>query len=185
MIIKLIRMLDNNRLIKIRIFEWIANAVPTAEGAILYAMQNSEITLHDSRCVILGFGRCAKVLADKLKGIGAKVVIGARKIEDLTYAKAYGYECFSLKHLNTHLANCDFIFNTIPFILLDATTIECMDKKSVYIELASMPGGIDKEACKAKEIRYVEAPSLPGKVAPTTAAEIIYEALLLLFQKED
>lgn len=44
----------------------ILNAIPTAEGAIQIAMEESKRTLHGSKILILGFGRIGKVLAKML-----------------------------------------------------------------------------------------------------------------------
>ena len=41
------------------------NAIPTAEGAILKAMELKDTTIHDSNALVIGFGRCGKILADK------------------------------------------------------------------------------------------------------------------------
>ena len=44
---------------------------------------------------------------------------------------------------------------------------------SLIIDLASAPGGIDREISEKLGIKTVQALSLPGKVAPKTAGEII------------
>ncbi|MBU3810584.1 MAG: dipicolinate synthase subunit DpsA [Candidatus Niameybacter stercoravium] len=161
----------------------ILNAIPTAEGAIQYAMQNSEITLNDSKCLILGFGRCGKILAHKLKGIGARVYVEARSTQDLAYISTYDYVPIPLYDLKKHLWKFDFIFNTIPVPILTAEYIDLFPKNVVYIELASVPG-IDKSYSQASGIHYVPAPSLPGKVAPMTAASILYQGLTLIMLKQ-
>lgn len=159
------------------------NAIPTAEGAIQYAMQNSEITLTDSKCIVLGFGRCGKVLAHKLKGIGADVFVEARSTKDLTFIEAYDYTPVPLGELKQHLWKFDFIFNTIPVQILDFTHIDAMNKNALYIELASVPGGIDIDYANEKGVYYLPAPGLPGKVAPTTAAKILYHGLKIIMHK--
>lgn len=160
----------------------ILNAIPTAEGAIQYAMQNSEITLHDSKCLILGFGRCGKILAHKLMGLGARVSVEARSTTDLAFISTYGYTPIPLDTLQEHLGNFDFIFNTIPIILLDKEAIDRFSPHAIYVELASNPGGIDINYCHEKGINHIPAPSLPGKVAPVTAAKSIYQGLLLILR---
>lgn len=162
----------------------ILNAIPTAEGAIQYAMQNSEITLHDSHCLVLGFGRCGKILAHKLHGIGAKVAVEARSTKDLAYITTYGYTPIPLGELKKHLGKYDFIFNTIPVVILNPEAIDLMAKNAVYIELASAPGGIDMTYCEQVGINHVPAPSLPGKVAPMSAANAIFVALQLIMRKQ-
>lgn len=162
----------------------ILNAIPTAEGAIQYAMQNSEITLHNSNCLVMGFGRCGKILAHKLHGLGAKVAVEARSTTDLAYISTYGYEPIPLKEMTSHLNRFDFIFNTIPVVLLNKTEIDAFNPEVVYIELASIPGGIDKVYCQEKGILHIPAPSLPGIVAPRSAASILYQCLLLILRDQ-
>ena len=162
----------------------ILNAIPTAEGAIQYAMQNSEITLHHSKCLVLGYGRCGKVLAQKLHALGADVSVEARSTTDLSYISTYGYRPIALEHLNAYLSEFDFIFNTVPIKLLDTTCIDLFNPKVVYIELASSPGGIAIDYCHEKGIQHIPAPSLPGIVAPRTAADILYQCLLLILRNQ-
>ena len=162
----------------------ILNAIPTAEGAIQYAMQNSEITLHDSNCLVLGFGRCGKILAQKLLALGAHVSVEARSTTDLSYISAYGYKPIALETLTSSLHEFDFIFNTIPVKILDKQAIDLFNPEVVYIELASSPGGTDIDYCHEKGITHVPAPSLPGIVAPKTAADILYQCLLLILRNQ-
>lgn len=162
----------------------ILNAIPTAEGAIQYAMQNSEITLHKSNCLVLGYGRCGKVLAQKLLALGANVSVEARSSTDLSYISTYGYRPIALNDIKNYLGEFDFIFNTIPVKILDASTIDLFNPQVVYIELASTPGGIDVDYCQEKGILYVAAPSLPGIVAPKTAADILFQCLLLILRNQ-
>lgn len=162
----------------------ILNAIPTAEGAIQYAMQNSEITLHNSRCLVMGFGRCGKLLAYKLLALGANVSVEARSTTDLSFISTYGYRPIPLNDLKLYLHEFDFIFNTIPVQLLDASYIDLFNPEVVYIELASTPGGIDISYCENKGILHVPAPSLPGIVAPKTAADILYQCLLIILRNQ-
>lgn len=141
-------------------------------------MINSEITLHGSNCIVLGFGRCGKVLAHMLKGIGANLSVEARSLSDLAYIESYGYTPVSLKELPQKLEQYDFIFNTIPTLILDKSKLNKVKKDCVIIELASKPGGVDFHAAKGLGIKAIDAPSLPGKVAPETAAKIIFDTIL-------
>lgn len=81
----------------------ILNAIPTAEGAIQIAMENIEFTMHNSRILILGFGRIGKILAKMLYGLGAKVTCEARKQSDLAWIEAYGYKAINLEKIDTIL----------------------------------------------------------------------------------
>ena len=56
----------------------IENAVATAEGAIFHAIQISKYTLHQSNCLVIGFGKCGEILADRLYGLKADVTVSTR-----------------------------------------------------------------------------------------------------------
>ena len=69
----------------------VANAVPTAEGAIQIAMEQLPITIHGARVLVVGFGRVGRALAQRLAALGAKVTVAARRYESLAWAQASGY----------------------------------------------------------------------------------------------
>ncbi len=68
----------------------VANAVPTAEGAIQIALEELPITLHGARALVIGYGRLGKALAQRLDGLGARVTVAARSWEALAWAQSRG-----------------------------------------------------------------------------------------------
>ena len=155
----------------------VTNAVPTAEGAIQRAMEATDTTIHGSRCLVLGFGRTGKLLADRLKGMGAQVTVAARKYGDLAWIEALGFTSLAVKDLPGRLEAFDLIFNTVPALLLDASRLAETKEGCLLLELASAPGGVDSRAAKALGRRLIRAPGLPGAVAPRTAAAAIRESI--------
>ncbi|MBR3720801.1 MAG: dipicolinate synthase subunit DpsA [Clostridia bacterium] len=179
---KYIRIENHNKIIDVMKEEelTIKNAIPTAEGAIQIAMEKSNITIHNSKCLVLGFGRIGKLLSKMLSGIGAKVYCEARKQQDLAWIQAYGYNPIHLKNIDRVLNQFDFIFNTIPYVIIDKQRLEKIKKECILIDLASKPGGIDFNQAKEMNLQVECALALPGKVAPKTAAEYIYEIIAQL-----
>ena len=155
----------------------VANAVPTAEGAIQRVMEATDTTIHGSRCLVLGFGRIGKLLADRLKSMGARVTVSARKYGDLAWIEALGYTALPVRELSGNLGNFDLIFNTVPALLLDASRLAETREGCLLLELASAPGGVDERAAGALGRRLIRAPGLPGAVAPRTAASAIRESI--------
>lgn len=155
----------------------VLNAIPTAEGAIQIAMEEMPITLHDSNVLILGYGRIGKILAKMLNGIGANVYVEARKYSDIAWIKGYGYKHILLGDLKNYLQDMSLIFNTIPQMILDENLLKLINKECLIIDLASKPGGVDMEKAKILGIKVIWALSLPGKVAPVTAAKFIKETV--------
>lgn len=155
----------------------VLNTIATAEGTIQIAMEETQRTIHGSNVLVMGFGRIGKVLSKMLDGIGAKVYCEARKNEDISWIKAYGYNPIHLNDLNEHLGKFDVIINTIPFQILDNERLNLVKNEVVIVDLASNPGGVDRKAAREKGLKVIWALSLPAKVAPLTSAEFIKETL--------
>jgi dipicolinate synthase subunit A len=155
----------------------VLNAIPTAEGAIQIAMEEIPITLHNSNILILGFGRIGKILAKMLQGLGANVFVEARKYADIAWIRSYSYKPVLLSDLKSRLEQMDVIFNTIPHVILDQDMLARLGKETLIIDLASKPGGVDFEKARDLGVKAIWALSLPGKVAPLTAAEFIRDTV--------
>lgn len=155
----------------------ILNTIPTAEGALQIAMEETKKTIFNSNVLVLGFGRVGKTVADRFKAIGAKVYCEARKEKDISWIKTFGYGFLSLDDLDNKICKFDIIINTIPSIIIRKEQIENIKKECLIIDLASAPGGIDKNAIENTNIKCITALGLPGKVAPITSAEFIKEKI--------
>ncbi len=156
----------------------IKNAVPTAEGAIEIAMSELPITLHGSRCLVLGYGKIGKILSSMLSGMGAQTAVEARKYADLAMIEGHGCEALPLCELRQRIHEFDVIFNTVPALILTDDVLEYVQKSALIIDLASKPGGVDFEAAKQLGLKVIWALSLPGKVAPVTSGIIIKDTIM-------
>ncbi len=155
----------------------VANAVPTAEGAIQVALENMDITLHGSRSLVIGFGRVGKLVASRLQAMGSRVTVSARKCEDWAWAEAYGYMTEDTGRLREWMGGFDLVVNTVPHLILDHAHLTRLQPGAFVIDLASLPGGTDFTAARELGIRAVSLPGIPGKTAPVTAAKAIRDAL--------
>lgn len=149
----------------------VLNAIPTAEGALQVAMENTDITLHSSKCLIIGYGRIGKVLSKMLRGIGANVWVCARKKEALANAFGMGYNILNIYDIEKDISSYDYIFNTADAMVMPRSLLEKVSKEVYIVDLASSPGGVDYEAANNLGIRANLALALPSKVAPKTSAK--------------
>jgi dipicolinate synthase subunit A len=161
----------------------VMNAIPTAEGAIQIAMEELPITLNGSKAMVLGHGRVGKVLSNMLSGLGADVYVEARKYSDIAWIKAFGQKPVYINEVKQYIGDMDIVFNTIPHKILDSATMEHVSKDCLIIDLASKPGGVDFEKAKELGIRVIWALSLPGKVAPVTAANYIKQTVYNIIEE--
>ena len=122
--------------------------------------------------------------------MGAHVTVAARSSEQLAYAEVNCHPPLSMK--KTHpdseplcaLTNYDVIFNTIPYTVITRKVLESMRTDTLIIDLASDDGGVDRAAAQSLGIKCIWALSLPGKVAPFTAAGIICDCVLDLLREK-
>lgn len=155
----------------------ILNSIPSAEGAILLAMQNMPITIHGSQCVVTGFGRTAMTLARMLKALGAHTIVVARNPAQRARAWEMGHQVSDLGQLSEVLGRADFVFNTIPAQVLHREVLRRMRPGTLIVDLASAPGGTDFACAESLGIKAILAPGLPGRYSPRTAGEILADVI--------
>lgn len=151
----------------------IYNSIPTAEGAIQKAMEESDVTIFGSDCFVLGFGRTGQTLAQALRGLGARVTVVARESRHRARAEACGYRAIDFTRLADLVDGADFIFNTVPDLVLTQPVLARTKRSVVIIDIATAPGGTDFAAAERLGRKCLLAPGLPGKVAPRTAGRFL------------
>ncbi|RQD75398.1 MAG: dipicolinate synthase subunit DpsA [Candidatus Syntrophonatronum acetioxidans] len=163
----------------------ILNSVPTAEGAVKMAIEETRITIHKSRCLVTGFGRCGITLSRLLYNMGARVAVAARDGAQLARAWEMGLKPLTLKEMEREIFQYDIIFNTIPEMILKSNLIDKLKGEAVIIDIASSPGGTDFDAAARRGLKARLAPGLPGMVAPKTAGQLLARIYLRLLEKHN
>jgi len=160
------------------------NALPTVEGAIMLAMQALPVTLDGCAVAILGYGRIASLLAQRLVALGADVTVYARKERDLAHARLRHCNAIALKGADENSSlyalsdRCRIVFNTVPGRIISEKVLENWRRDCVLMELASLPGGFDTVAVEKMGFPLILAQGLPGKHFPETAGKIIAQTVL-------
>ena len=154
----------------------VANAAATAEAAIQVAMEHLDRSLLGMECLVLGYGRIGKLLSHRLRGLGAGVTVTARKPEDLAWIRAYGLRAMKTSELDGKLSAFGTVFNTVPSLVLKEALLSQLPESCLCVDLASVPG-IDFAAAEEMGLSCVWARSLPGRLLPCTAAEVIRDAV--------
>ncbi len=176
---------------RIRVFDYyeseefqIKNAVPTAEGAIAVAMRALPITLAETKCAVVGYGRIGRTLAGRLTGLSTDVTCVARSTKDLSWAFCDGCHTIDLERFRENPVSFDVIFNTVPHMIFDRSLLQKINKSTLFIELASMSGGVDLQSAEELGIKVIKALSLPGKCSPESAGRIIYDSVSSILREE-
>lgn len=158
------------------------NSVPTAEGAVQLAMEELPVTIHGARCLVTGYGRVGTALTRLLHAMGAQVTVAARRCADRARATMDGAQTLDTASL-ADAGDFDVIFNTVPALLFTAEVLKSLSRTTLLIDLASRPGGVDFAAAAALQMKTVWALSLPGRVAPKSAAEILRRTITNMLQE--
>lgn len=163
----------------------VLNSVPTAEGALQIAMEELPYTIRGLRTVVCGMGRVGSTLARLMQRVGADVTVAARSSRDFAICEAEGLKSCTYSHLRRILPEALLVYNTVPALIFNRELLDCMNREALLIDLASMPGGTDFEYAAKRRIRTIHALSLPGKVAPAGAAQIIQKVIYNILHEKN
>jgi len=155
----------------------VQNAIPTAEGAIKIAIEETDITLHGNNMMVIGYGRIGTVLSGMLRGMGAVVSTVVNSNRAAALAKSCSHRVIGIEDMEGQLKEADVIFNTVPKILLDKRNMKHIREDTLIIDLASPPYGVDVDAARDFGLKVLFTTSLPGKIAPVTTAGYILETI--------
>lgn len=161
----------------------ILNTIATAEGTIEIAIKNTDKILQGSRVLILGFGRVGKIVANKFSKMSALVTCAARKVSDLAWIKAYGYNSLNINDMLYDLKEFDIIINTVPQTILKEKELKHIDAEALLIDLASSPGGIDGKMATSMGLNFIWALALPGRIAPSSSAKFIKDTVYNILEE--
>ena len=164
----------------------IKNAIPTAEGAIKIAIEETDITIHGSRMLVIGYGRIGKILCSMLRGMGANVTAVVNSSAAAAAAHSQGCMTIHYRLMEEELSKADIIFNTVPEILLDKRNMgHIRNDSTLIIDLASPPYGVDLNDSRLFGLRVLYAGSLPGKIAAVTTAGYMLDTINQIIDEQE
>jgi len=144
------------------------NTIPTAEGIVKIIIENTDITIDGSNITILGHGNVGKRAAKILCSLGANIFCYDNNKQEVANIENCGYNV--LEDLNCNISKMDVIVNTVPTRIITKDMFRYINKNTLIVDIASMPGGIDYEYAKKNSYKVIHALGLPGIIAPVTSA---------------
>ncbi len=161
-------------------FAW-PNAIPTAEGALAWALGTGTTTVRGSRLLVAGLGRVGTALAVRARALGADVVVVDRDPGARGRARTL---CLGAAPFSPGvLAGADYLFNTVPAPVFDASDVWALPARARVLDLASAPGGFAAEAVAWLGSRLTVDRSVPGRVAPAAAAAVLECCVVEIWQE--
>lgn len=153
------------------------NAVATAEGVIAEAIIGSPVNLSGSKALVIGYGRCGKILCHKLSGIGVCVNVIERNEDHRAEAQSMGFCVFAPEDECLDWGSFQYIFNTAPVQVLTGQRLCSVSQDVIILDIASKPGGVDYEYCRKHHLNARLLPGIPARYAPKTSAYILLEVI--------
>lgn len=137
------------------------NAELTAEGFLALLIQNTPFSLKEANILLLGLGRCGKALKKLLGKMDAHVDAYDVVPDKIPTAQSYRV-----------------VINTIPAPVISRDHLETFHPDCILFDIASAPGGFDKEAVEELALNLITCPGIPGKFSPQSAGYAIGESAI-------
>ncbi len=146
----------------------IYNSIPTAEGVISIAINHLDVTLFGSRCLVLGYGKCGKAIANLMKQFEALVTICTKSSYEQQLANIHGYRAIGFEQLEGKMSRYHCIVNTIPIKVFEPKTTD-LKNDFIFIDIAN--------AYLIHHEQFINARGIPGVYSPKTASDIIFRVI--------
>jgi len=137
------------------------------EGALKVIIENTDITIHNSRVCIVGQGTIGFLVTRYMVALGAHTHVAARNEVQRAAAHAAGARAHTLDELQVLAPSIDTMISTVPAQIIGQDILQRLPKHVLLVDLAAPPGGIDRDAATALGLRFIWARGL-GMRAPVT-----------------
>lgn len=151
------------------------NTIMTIEGLLSYLIEKIKKPLYESHVMILGYGHCAKLLAKDLSKLNSEITIALRKQEMKDEIEGQGYHYQPLNDMK--FDDIDMIINTIPYPVVDEKYLKKIDQKTLIIDIASYPYGIDHHNAIKQGLDCYIVPAIPSRYFSQYSAQCIVDIM--------
>lgn len=160
------------------------NAVATAEGTIAELVSKSPYNIDEAKIIVTGYGFCGKAVAARLKALGARVTVLARRREVRKAAKQDGFYAADFAFGPEEAMGAAMLVNTVPAPVVTEKIIRELPRDAYVIDIASGAGGTDFACAKECGIRAEHVLGIPGKYAPKESAYILERSVARFLLQE-
>lgn len=161
------------------------NADISAEAAVSEVMQRTGRMLDEQNVLVLGYGLFARAIVWRLKALGSRVWVAARREKSRMAAMQDGAQAVDFSQIVQIAPQMQVVMNTVPSVVLGPVELTCFPDEALLMELASPPYGIDLSAAVELEKNVVVLPGLPARYAPVSAAKALKEAVMRQIMEAD
>lgn len=160
----------------------IFHAIPTAEGAIKIAIENTDETLLGMNVLCFGFGRVGTIVAEAFDAMKARVSVAARNPAQLALATSMGLVPIQLSEVGEHIGRFSLLVSSSSGRVLTRELIAKTRPDVLIMDLCSPPGSINSAAAKELNRRVVWARAQAG-TAPRSAGKHEWQVLMRIVRE--
>lgn len=158
------------------------NSILTVEATLKLMIESRDISIYNSNILITGYGFLSKELSKTLSFLGANVSVYLRNKSILEKNKNTNkIKFFNLSDIGEN-QEFDFVINTPNAFIFEKNLYDKYNKKTLFIDLASSPGGFNFDTSKFNNI--IIARGLPSKFSYISAGNLIYETIIKILKEE-
>lgn len=161
------------------------NAELTAQGCVAEVICAYKKRMRYAKVLVTGFGFCGKQIARVMRGVGAEVTVCVRRMQSAWEAYEEGFSIGYYGQLSDLLPGMDIVINTVPTQVLLEDQLRCAPPGTLFVEIASAPGGFLPETAKNLGMEVLLCPGLPGKYAPKGAAKAMADCMEAVWEEEE
>jgi dipicolinate synthase subunit A len=161
----------------------ILHAVPTAEGAIRVAIENTDDTILGMKVLCVGLGRVGVSVAQAFEGLKARVTLAARNPAQLARAWAMNADPVELRDLGERIGEFPLIVSSASGRVLDEKLLAKTRRDVVIIDLCSPPGSVDFDAAEKLSRKVIWARAQAGGRAPRRAGHDEWQVLMRIIRE--
>ena len=161
----------------------VATAIPTSEGILMYAMQETPFTICGSNVIVIGYGNVGRCCAERFNALGAHVTVVTFELPQYAWANAIpGLVGIHENEIGNFLGDVDIVINTAPTATLGQAELEALKAGCLILNPASKPC-TDPALAEKLGHRYLRIGHIPGKVAPWTAGVSVKNVICALLEE--
>lgn len=164
----------------------VATGIPTSEGVVMYAMEETPHTIYNSNVMVIGYGNVGRCCAERFNALGAHVTVVTFTLSQHSWVNATPrLTAIDVKDLTPEklaTLDLDIIVNAAPTNTLDRSALEALKPTCLILNPASNPC-TDPELAKEVGIRYMRVGHIPGKVAPITAGTNVKKTICTMIEE--
>lgn len=137
------------------------------EHALRLIIENTRVSIHGSRILVVGQGNVAHTLTRDLVLLGANVTVAARNPVQRAEAIIVGARVVTLDRIGDEVGECDIVLSAVPAPVVTSDVIDRM-KRSVFLaDFAAPPGGVDLDHARSIGLNCLWGRAM-GRRAPIT-----------------